>query len=397
MDSLFLKYRKKLDAVPTGFIRGFMDEVDWGNRFVGIKGARGVGKTTLLLQYAKLRLPPGIKSLYASLDDFYFRRNRLYDFAEQFVREGGQVLLLDEVHRYQDWSLDLKNMYDDFPQLRVIFTGSSIIHLSRSKADLSRRAVMYQLFGLSFREYLQLGHGVQFQKLGLSEILENHLDLALDIDKKIKPLQFFAEYLQHGYHPFFVENTDTYAQKLAETVSLMLEVDFPSAYGITYATVDKIKTFLLVLAESVPFKPNIQKLSEQIGLTRNALTEHLHHLEDAGLLRLLHRDAKGVTRLQKPDKVYLAHPNLAYALNTPLPNPGMLRETFFVNQLSVGHTVEYVEQGDFRIDGQYNFEVGGHSKGFRQLQNVPQAFVAADGLDVGFERKIPLWLFGFLY
>lgn len=397
MDSLFVKYRKKSDAVPTGFVREFMDEVDWRNRFIGIKGARGVGKTTLLLQYAKLRLPPGEKSLYASLDDLYFSRNRLYDFAEQFVQEGGRHLLLDEVHRYADWSQELKNIYDDFPQLRVVFTGSSIIHLSRSKSDLSRRAVMYQMTGLSFREFLQLSQKFSYPKITLNTILDNHQDIALDIEKKIKPLEFFSGYLQYGYFPFFLDNIDVYSQKLLETIHLILEIDFPSVYGITYATIDKIKTFLLVLAESVPFKPNIQKLSEQTGLTRNALVEQLHHLEDAGLLHLLHRDAKGVTRMQKPEKIFLAHPNLAFALKTKIPDPGMLRETFFVSQLRKGHVIEYSDQGDFRVDQSYTFEVGGRSKGFKQLGNNSNAFVAADGLDVGFDRKIPLWLFGFLY
>jgi predicted AAA+ superfamily ATPase len=194
-----------------------------------------------------------------------------------------------------------------------------------------------------------------------------------------------------------VENIGTYPQKLAETINLMLEIDFPSAYGISYPTVDKIKTFLVVLAESVPFKPNIQKLSEQIGLTRNMLVEQLHHLEDAGLLHLLHRDAKGTTRMQKPDKVYLANPNLAYALENKAPDPGTLRETFFVSQLRKNHVVEYAEAGDFRVDQRYFFEVGGRTKGFRQLQALPNAFVAADGLDVGAGQKIPLWLFGLLY
>ncbi|MEQ1745173.1 MAG: AAA family ATPase [Saprospiraceae bacterium] len=397
MESLVLKYRKKVDAVPTAFVRDFMDVVDWRNRFVGIKGARGVGKTTFLLQYAKLRIPESEKSLYASLDDLYFKKHRLYEFAEQFVRSGGSYLLLDEVHRYADWSQELKNMYDDFPQLRVIFTGSSVIHLAKSKADLSRRAVMYQMYGLSFREFLQLAKGFAFPAITLSDLLQQHSSIALEIDRNLKPLQYFQDYLRFGYHPFFLENVDAYSQKLIETINLMLEIDFPSAYGMTYATVDKIKTFLVVLAESVPFKPNVQKLSEQTGLTRNMLTEQMHNLEDAGVLHLLHRHTKGITRLQKPDKVFLANTNLSYALDNPNPDVGTLRETFFVSQVRPNYTVEYSEEGDFWVNNQFTVEVGGRKKGFPQMQNVTTDFVAADGLDIGSERKIPLWLFGFLY
>lgn len=397
MESLLVKYRKKLETTPTSFIRDFMDEIDWRNRFVGIKGTRGVGKTTLLLQYAKLNLSSTEKSLYVSLDDFYFSRNRLYDLAAQFVREGGKVLLLDEVHRYAQWSQELKNMYDDFPELRVVFTGSSIIHISRSKADLSRRAVVYDMVGLSFREFLQLKIGFEHPKIQLEELLEKHSELALKVDKTLKPLQHFSDYLRYGYHPFFLENIETYSQKLAETVSLMLEADFPAVYGMTYATVDKIKTFLLVLAESAPFKPNIQKLSEQIGLSRNLLTEQLHNLEDAGLLNLLHRHAKGITRLQKPEKVFLANTNLAFALDNKTPDVGTLRETFFISQVRPKYTVEYAEEGDFWVNNEYIFEVGGRKKGFSQIQDLPNAYVVADDLDVGVEKKLPLWLFGFLY
>ena len=397
MESLVVKYRQKLETVPTAFVRDFIDEVDWRNRFVGIKGARGIGKTTFLLQYAKLRIPEAEKSLYVSMDDFYFKKTRLYDFAAQFVREGGRYLLLDEVHRYADWSQELKNMYDDFPQLKVIFTGSSIIHLARSKADLSRRAVLYHLVGLSFREFLRLAQGFHFPVLSIDDLVRQHTSIALDIGKEMQPLQYFKDYLRYGYHPFFLENVDTYHQKLAETVNLMLEIDFPAAYGMTYATIDKIKTFLVVLAESVPFKPNIQKLSEQVGLTRNMLTEQLHNLEDAGLLHLLHRQAKGVTRLQKPDKVFLANTNLAYALDSKTPDIGTLRETFFVNQVRARYPVEYSDQGDFWVDHKFTVEVGGRKKGFTQIQNTPNDLVAADEIEIGVDRKIPLWLFGFLY
>jgi predicted AAA+ superfamily ATPase len=397
MEDLFLKYQKKLAATPSGFVRDFMDEIDWRNRLIGIKGARGVGKTTLLLQYAKTRLDSNAKSLYASLDDFYFKRNRLYDLAEKFVREGGHVLLLDEVHRYADWSQELKNIYDDMPELKIVFTGSSIIHLSRSKADLSRRAVLYHLHGLSLREFLTIRANFSHPAIPLDVLIAHHESLAGAINDKIKPLQYFQNYLRLGYYPYHLENEETYLIKLAETVNLLLETDFPALYGITYATVDKVKTFLAVIAESVPFKPNIQKLSDQIGLTRNALLEHLHNLQDADLLHLLHKKALGTTRLQKPDKVFLSNTNLAFALNFRPPNIGTLCETFFVSQVRPKYKVEYAEVGDFWLNNRYTVEVGGREKGFVQISGIADSLVVADDLDIGTGRKIPLWLLGFLY
>lgn len=397
MEELWLKHQKKVAEVSLDFIRDFMDAINWNDRLIGIKGARGVGKTTLLLQYVKTRLVGEAKALYVSLDDFYFKRNRLYDMAGQFVRTGGHVLLLDEVHRYKDWSQELKNLYDDYPELKIIFTGSSIIHLSKSRADLSRRAVLYHLHGLSFREFLRLQTGFSHPAISLADLIAEHETLAAAIDKQIKPLQFLQDYLQLGYYPYFLENKDTYLIKLAETVGLLLETDFPAMYDITYPTVDKIKMFLAVIAESVPFKPNIQKLSEQIGLTRNMLVEHLHNLEDADLLHLLHRKALGATRLQKPDKVFLANTNLAYALNFRAPDIGTLRETFFISQTRPRYQVEYAEAGDFWVDHRFAVEVGGRDKGYTQLPDMPNALVAADDLAVGYARKVPLWLFGFLY
>jgi predicted AAA+ superfamily ATPase len=398
METLRIKFHKKLAATPTKFVRDLINQIDWRNRFVGIKGARGVGKTTLLLQYAKLRIPNVAESaLYASLDDFYFSKNRLYDFADQFVREGGKVLLLDEVHRYTGWSKELKNIYDDFPDLQVVFTGSSIIHLSKSSADLSRRAVLYAMVGLSFREFLQFRVDYKHPAMSLDDLTGRHTEIAMQITNEIKPLQYFNDYLQFGYHPYFAENIDTYHQKLAETIHLLLETDFPAVYGITYPTVDKIKTLLVILSESVPFKPNMSKLSEHLGLTRGMLIEQLHNLEDAGILHLLHQRAKGITRLQKPEKIYLANTNLAYALDVKTPDIGSLRETFLISQVKPIYKVEYAEAGDFWIDNRLTLEVGGRHKGYTQIKDAPNAFVAADQLEIGIDRKIPLWMFGFLY
>ncbi|MDX2284369.1 MAG: AAA family ATPase [Bacteroidia bacterium] len=394
MESLRIKYLQKRAQTRTETVRDFIRRIDWRDRFIGIKGMRGAGKTTLALQYAALHLPAD-QSLYASLDDLYFRRNGLYSLCAQFVQEGGVWLLLDEVHRYAGWSQELKLAYDDFPGLRVLFTGSSMIHLADSSGDLSRRAVVYELPGLSFREYLQFSLGYQHPVLSWEELLRDHQPIAVEICRHLKPLAHFGTYLRSGYLPFFLENPDTYLHKLAETVNLVLETDFPALYGTSYPTVDKLKTLLAVIAERVPFKPNIQKLSEQTGLARNSLVEHLHHLEDAGLLRLLHRDASGITRLQKPEKIYLANPNLAFALHPARPDTGSLRESFFLSQMPPGLQVRYTESGDFRA-GAYTFEVGGAGKGFRQLQGAEHGYVAADQLEIGAGRKIPLWMFGLL-
>lgn len=398
MEQLFAKYLPKLQRTNTDFVRDAIRDIDWNrNRLIGIKGARGVGKTTLLFQYLKQSNANRTTSLYVSLDDLYFSNHRLYDLGAEFVRTGGQLLLLDEVHRYANWSQEIKNLYDDFPDLRMVFTGSSIIHLERSRGDLSRRAVMYTLHGLSFREFLQIQKTASFAPVSLDDLLQRHTELASDLTVDFKPFVHWSNYLEYGYYPYFLENQDVYSQKLSETIRLSLELDLPAAYGISYATVDKLKQLLVVLAESVPLKPNIAKLSETLQATRGSVIEYLHYLEELGVLALLHRDSFGITRLQKPEKVYLSHPNLQYALTETRPDKGTLRESFFLSQTHPKHRLEYTEQGDFRIDRHITVEVGGSTKSGRQIANIPDAYIAADDIEIGFGTKIPLWLFGFLY
>ncbi len=408
METLFAKFIQKQQRTSLQFVRDFIGTVDWErNRLIGIKGARGVGKTTLVLQYLKQRAtaagtigPP--TQLYVSLDDLYFSTSRLYDLGLAFVQVGGQILVLDEVHRYANWSQEVKNLYDDFPDLRIVFTGSSVIHLERSKGDLSRRAVMYTLHGLSFREFLSISGVANWPVMPLDELLRRHPEVAADLTATVRPLAHLPDYLQYGYYPYFLENREVYGQKLTETIRLSLELDLPAVYDISKATVDKLKTFLVVLAESVPLKPNIAKLSETLQIPRNAVIEYLHYLEELGVLRLLHRDSAGITRMQKPEKVYLTHPNLQYALGNirsgPVPpNKGTLRESFFLSQTAPNHTVEYTEQGDFRLDRQITVEVGGVGKTAQQIANLPNAYIAADDIEIGFGRKLPLWLFGLGY
>jgi predicted AAA+ superfamily ATPase len=391
------KYYRKADNVPVNFRRSLLNEIDWSNRLIGIKGARGTGKTTLLFQYILLHhLPQDNQTLYVSPDDLYFTRNNLVTLADQFVKEGGKYLLLDEVHRYANWSQELKNIYDDHAGLQIIFTGSCLIHLEKGKADLSRRAVMYELYGLSFGEYLNFTQKTSFGRISLEDILSGHVGLARKIIKEIKPLAYLKKYLQTGYYPYFIENENTYFQKSNETISLALTVDLPSAYGLNYGSIEKVRLLLYILAESVPFKPNISKLSERVGVSRNSLLVFLKYLGEMRISRLLYASTKGIGLLQKPEKIYLYHPNLHYALSFQNSDIGNIRESFFLSQVSPTNKIVYTSTGDFKSE-KYTFEVGGKAKNNSQVKELTDAFVVADDIEIGHNNKIPLWLFGFLY
>lgn len=396
MEKLFEKSFKKLDRVTDRFHRHLLEEIDFSSRMIGIKGARGAGKTTLLLQYAHRELPRDHQVLYASLDDLWFTENKLVDLADAFAKQGGSYLLLDEVHRYPGWSQELKNIYDDQPDLSVVFTGSSIIHLDKARADLSRRAIMYELRGLSFREYLSLTTNVLHKKLDWEILLKDHVDIARSVIQTVKPLEHFTPYLKHGYYPYFLENVNLYPQKLEETIALALSTDLPTLHDLTPASVEKIRQLLYIIAGSVPFKPNISKLSERIGVTRNTLISFLHHLEDLRIINNLYHSASGIGALQKPEKIFLHHPNLQYSLAYSETDIGNVRESFFINQVAAIKTVTYTSEGDFAV-GRDMFELGGKDKQQRQLKNYKRSFVAADGIEIGHEHKIPLWMFGLLY
>jgi len=332
-----------------------------------------------------------------TLDDIFFSENRLIDFIDDFVALGGEYVLLDEVHKYPNWSQEIKNAYDRHSQLKIIFTGSSILKIREAYADLSRRAVVFNLEGFSFREYLNLKTNQSFPVLKLTDILEHHQEIVKDIWKIVKPLAFFESYLRYGYYPFFLENQETYHQKLREIISLTLEIDLPYNTEISHSKIFHIKQLLYIIAERVPFKPNIQKISERIATSRNTLKQYLHILDEAQIIALLFSEKKGMSSLTKPEKIYLHHPNLMYSLSESDADVGTVRETFFLNQLSAKHEVFYTEKGDFRVDRKYTFEVGGKNKDAKQIQGIEHAFLAKDGLEAGFGREIPLWLFGFLY
>lgn len=397
MDSLYEKFYKKMDVVSLDFKRSLMDQIQWDARLIGIKGARGVGKTTLLLQFIKENLPIDESTLYVSLDNIWFAENKLSALTDAFVKRGGKYLFLDEVHKYPNWSQELKNIYDDYPELKVVFTGSSLLEILNARADLSRRAIVYTLQGLSYREYLHLKSGIQLPKLDLADLLQNHVRLAREVNGKLRPLQYFEEYLKTGYFPYFQEVPSLYYHRIEEVINMTLEVELPLLRKVEVSYVSKLKQLLQIISESVPFIPNVSKLSERIGLNRNTFTSYLFFLQEANLTRNIYKDASGITQLQKPDKIYLENTNFQYALAPKNAEKGSIRETFFVNQLSYQYRLEYVEQGDFLIDQTYTIEVGGKGKTKRQIQGIANSYTAADELEYGTGTKIPLWMFGLLY
>ena len=397
MDTLIEKSYQKVRDTDTRFIRSIMSQIDWSDRLIGIRGARGVGKTTLLLQRIKKFLGNTSDSLYISLDNLWFAEHNLLGLVDFFAKRGGKFLFLDEVHKYPKWSQIIKNIYDDFPNLQIVFTGSSLLEILNARSDLSRRAIVYEMQGLSFREYLNITQKTDFQSVTLSDILRVHKDISDNIVNTVKPLQFFSDYLQRGYYPFFTEGVTRFSYRLEEIVNLILEVELPLCRNVEPAYIPKIKQLLQIISESVPFIPNIDSLSKRIEIHRNTLLSYLYHLQETKLTHHLQKDISGINRLQKPEKIYLENTNLVYTLAENNTDIGNIRETFFLNQLSYNHTVEYPNNGDFWVDKKFLFEIGGKSKSGKQIKDTGNAYIAADNIEYGFDKKIPLWMFGFLY
>ncbi len=395
MESILEASKLVLEQLNVKFNR-YMD-IDWNDRLIGVTGARGVGKTTFLLDHMKYALPKSNKAVYASLDDLYFSTHTLVEFADEWQKKGGTHLFLDEVHKYQNWSQELKNIYDRYPMLQVVFTGSSLLHIHQGKADLSRRAVMYSMNGLSFREFLQIETGERFAAYSLQAILKEHEEIAQEILRKVKPLEHFEKYLSHGYYPYYLESNKTYHKKLISTMWLMLEVDLPYMRHVEVKYIHKIKKMLTYIAHSLPFQPNVTKLASDLEISRHTVMLYLNYLEESEILNLLHSPSSTDTHMAKPEKVYLHHPNLAYAIHAQKPEIGMLRESFFFNQVNNVYSVQSNPYGDFLVEEQHVFEIGGRSKTRKQIKHNQEAFIAADNLEYGHDKTIPLWLFGFLY
>jgi predicted AAA+ superfamily ATPase len=378
-------------------MRYLYGNIAWENRFIGIIGAKGTGKTTLMLQYIKQNFPEKDKALYVSLDNIWFTRHSLLELADYFHSYGGTHLFLDEVHKYPTWAIELKNIYDSYPEMHIVFTGSSMLEIYQASVDFSRRALIYELKGLSFREFIQYENNIEFPVFTLEEILKNHRTIASDIVARIKILPEFKKYLEYGYYPYYKENLPSYLVRVEKSLHKTFDEDLPAIEKIEYATVMKLKKLLAIMSELVPFTPNIANLSAAVEINRNSLVKYLYLLDRAGVINCVTEPKMTLQTLPKPQKIYLENTNILHALAFRGENRGNVRETFFANQLRAKHKVNTAEKGDFTIDYKYVFEVGGKSKSNEQIKDVPDAFVAADDIETGFANKIPLWIFGLLY
>lgn len=389
MEKLVQRFQKLLSQTDTTFLRYNHQVINWNDRMTAIVGARGVGKTTLILQHIKLHHSQK-DTLYVSADDFYFSEHKLLDFAEEFHRLGGKHLFVDEIHKYAGWSKEMKLIYDYLPNLQVIFTGSSILDIFRGTDDLSRRVLLYKMYGMSFREYLNMQYHLSLPTYTLEQIL-NHEVVAEGVEF---PLAAFKEYLKNGYYPFAGQGN--YGERLLQTINTILETDIPLFAKLNVSTAAKLRHLLVVLSQSVPFKPNYSSLAKIINIDRQTLADYIVYMEKAGLIKQLYDATGGIRGLGKVTKLYLENTNLAYVLGKDTPEIGNLRETFFFNQLAVNHDVVASSKSDFHI-APYTFEIGGRKKGNAQIVGIENAFVIKDDIEYGFGNTIPLWHFGFLY
>ena len=389
MRTLYQKFETLLQSTTTDFKRYLYSNVAWESRMIGIIGARGVGKTTMILQHIKENLDTK-KALYVSADDMYFGENRLFDLADDFYKNAGEYLFIDEIHKYTDWSRELKNIYDSFPTLKVVFTGSSVLDILKGSADLSRRAIIYKLQGLSFREYLKLFHNYDTKIYSLEQIIHNEVKL----ENIQHPLPLFNDYLKRGYYPFGIEKEINL--RLGQIIVQTLESDIPQYANLNVGTSRKLKRLLSIIAESVPFKPNFSKISEMIGVSRNSLDDYFSYMEKAGLIEQLRNETIGIRGLGKVDKVYLNNTNIVFNLVGEKSNVGNLRETFFFNQMRVNNEVISSKKADFVIE-EYTFEIGGKNKQQSQIEKDGKSFVVKDDIEYGYRNVIPLWAFGLNY
>lgn len=397
METLVNRCRRLVAVTKTDYVRDIYNHINWNCRLLSIRGARGVGKTTLMLQYLKLHDIDYRSMLYVSLDSHYFTRHTLLEFAELFYQRGGKHLFVDEVHKYQGWSSEVKEIYDSYPDMKVVISGSSLLDILNADADLSRRCVPYEMQGLSYREYLAMMYGIQLPAVTLLELLSAPEAFCERVNAECRPLVHFEEYLRQGYYPFILEGEREYPIRVENVVNFILDVELPQLCGVDVSNIRKVKGLLTVLASNVPFQLDMTKLSAAAGMARTTLLSYLQVLHRSRLLNLLYAGDDSVKKMQKPDKIYLENPNLIEVLSLTGGQVGTIRETFVVNQLCYGHQVEYAKAGDLWIDKTYTIEIGGRSKEGKQVARVPDAFIAADGIEYAFGNKIPLWAFGFLY
>jgi len=398
MQQLFSIFYQQLNRVSTDFKRYLYSEIHWQNRLIAIVGSRGTGKTTMLLQHIKLNYQSlSGEVLYASLDSLWFSTHSLVYLADEFAKQGGKALYLDEVHNYIGWSREIKNIYDSHPEMKIVFTGSSLLEVYKGEADLSRRVITYHLYGLSFREFLAYEYDIKLNAITVDEIMLNHTKLALTIGAKIKPLVAFNEYIRYGYFPYYKEDKELYPIRLLATLNTIIELDLPATERIDYYSVVKIKKLFAILASLVPFTPNVSQLSHDIETTRISLLNYLYYLEKAQAIMLLSKESSGIKQMAKPDKIYLGNTNYAYALGGEQTNIGSVRESFFMNQVRVKNIVSFSNAVDFIVSGKYNIEIGGKNKTKKQIAGLDNAFTVLDNIEIGYSNQIPLWLFGLTY
>lgn len=397
MQRLFTTYGRLLASVQTDFVRYLYEQIDWSNRLIVIKGAKGVGKTTMLLQHIRLTFDNPQQALYASADHIWFATHSLIELTEYHYTHGGTHLFIDEIHKYPNWEREVKNIYDSYPKLHLVITGSSMLRLEKSMiADLSRRVRQYELAGLSFREYMKLEGVADLPVLTLEDILVSHFSKAQEITAKIHVLPLFESYVKAGYYPFYREEGDGFEMRLLQVIDTIVESEIPSVGDVEYETVYKAKALLAVLAERGPYTLNVSSLSNTLSVSRNSLLKLFALMDKAALIRRLYSMDNGMNRLAKPEKILFDNTNIMFALS-PNADSGTMRETYFASQLAVSHTIYMPTQGDLVVDDKFLFEIGGKKKKFSQIKDIDQSFVVADDIECGFGNKIPLWMFGMMY
>ena len=403
MDTLFRKSDRLLANTGIDIVREKMNEIHWNAKLITIVGAKGVGKSTLIKQYLKQNFKPGDRRvLYCSADTVDFSTRTLVGLAEEFAIRGGELLAIDEIHKYKpgttDWSREIKEISELYPDLKMIVSGSSLLRLKEGDADLSRRAIKYTMPGLSFREALRFYHGLTFPIWPLEDILAHPYDLWQTVSSKCKPVALFKEYLEKGYYPFLLEGEGEYHTRIEQVVNYIIETELPQICKVDVANVRKLQALVAMICRETPFELNANRIGAALEIGRDTVVEYLKYMGDAKILNLLYSDKKKIGKLSKPDKVYLENPNIMYALAPTKVEIGTLREVFAVGSLSESHTVEYGKaQGDFKVDGKYTFEIGGRNKNFTQIAGVEDSYIFADDWDMPDGAKLPLWMLGFLY
>jgi predicted AAA+ superfamily ATPase len=403
MDALFRKHDRLLAGTSLEIIREKMWQIHWNAQIVSIVGAKGVGKSTLIKQHLKRTYPLGDrKVLYCSADTVDFSTRTLVDLAEEFVIHGGELLAIDEIHKYRpgtaDWSREVKEIYELFPSLKLILSGSSLLGFKEGDADLSRRAIKYTMPGLSFREALRFYHGLEFPVWTLEDILAHPYDLWETVTSKCKPIVLFKEYLEKGYYPFLLEGEGEYYIRIEQMINYIIETELPQICKVDVSNIRKIQALIKLICDEVPFELNANKIAAAFEIGRDTVVEYIKYLGDAKVLNLVYSDKKKIGKLAKPDKVFMENPNLLHALTPGKVDIGTARECFAVGCLSEGHNVEYGKvNGDFKVDSKYTFEIGGRGKDFSQIAGIPDSYIFADDWDMPDGAKLPLWMLGFLY